>query len=162
MTKINKIDKMIQKKQEPQVMKNLVYMNHNINTNCKARLKPYTVLESKSFVTIEKGHNGVDFDNYLNNLYHHRFMICPEGNGMDTHRTWEALYMGTIPIEKRNLNNRFYEDLPICLVDDWEEITESFLEKAFHRIKSTDWNLKKLEFNFWANKIVSSCLVNEQ
>ena len=37
--------------------------------------------------------------------------------------------MGSIPIELRNLNNRFYIDLPICFVDDWKEVTESFLKK---------------------------------
>jgi len=157
MTKVNKIEKMIQKKQDPKRIKNHVYMNHNIDTNCKERLKPYTVLNGRSFMTIEKGHNGKDFDNYLDNLYQHQFMICPEGNGIDTHRTWEALYMGTIPIEKRNLNNRFYEDLPICFVDDWEEITDSFLEKAYHRIYNTEWDLKELEFNYWNTKILSTC-----
>jgi hypothetical protein len=162
MMKVNKILIMKEVLKNPQVMRNLVYMNHNINTNTQARLKPYSVLNNKPFVTVEKGYNGQDFNKYIDNLYHHRFMICPEGNGMDTHRTWESLYMGVIPIEKRNANNRFYEDYPICFVDDWEEITESFLEKAFHRIQSMNWDLKKLEFNYWANKIKSSCQISVQ
>ena len=61
--------------------------------------------------------------------------------------------MGCIPIEKRNLNNRFYEDLPICFVNDWEEITEEFLVRELIRIRTTDWNMEKLTFAYWANKI---------
>jgi len=31
---------------------------------------------------------------YLRDLARHRFVLCPPGNGLDTHRTWEALLMG--------------------------------------------------------------------
>ena len=30
------------------------------------------------------------------------FIYSPEGTGIDCHRTWEALYLNTIPIMKRN------------------------------------------------------------
>ena len=30
------------------------------------------------------------------------FELCPEGNGMDTHRFYEALFLNTIPIVKKN------------------------------------------------------------
>ena len=93
------------------------------------------------------------FDEYLDNIYNHKFVFSPEGNGMDTHRTWECLYVGTIPIERRNLNNRFYTDLPICFVDNWEDLTEEFLESEFIRIKSVHGIWKKLTFEYWKNKI---------
>ena len=80
-------------------------------------------------------------------------MICPEGHGIDTHRTWETLYLNSIPIEIRNINNSFYEDLPICLVDSWEEITEDFLNKEYNRINEKKYNLEKLDFNYWLKKI---------
>ena len=61
--------------------------------------------------------------------------------------------MGCIPIEKRNLNNRFYADLPICFVNDWEEVTEEFLVRELIRIRSTEWNMEKLTFTYWKNLI---------
>ena len=79
--------------------------------------------------------------------------MCPEGNGIDTHRTWECLYMNTIPIEKININNQYYTDLPICFVNRWKEITEEFLEKEYIRINSIKWNMNKLSFEYWRNKI---------
>jgi len=129
--------------------RNLLYINHNIRTNPEEREKPYKVLEGKYWVTADHGANGSDFPNYLLALCQHPFIVCPQGHGMDTVRTWEALYMGCIPIEKRNLNNRFYTDLPICFVNDWEEITEEFLVRELIRIRTTEWNMNKLTFSYW-------------
>jgi hypothetical protein len=135
--------------------KNLVYMNHNIKTNLEERIIPYKVLEEKPWVTVEKGVNGKGFDEYLENIYNHSFIVCPRGNGFDTHRTWETLYMGSIPIEKRNINNQFYTDLPICFVDDWEEVTEEFLNKWLDEASSKSWNMDKLMFNYWKERVLS-------
>jgi hypothetical protein len=134
------------------VYKNLVYINHNIETNPN-RKKPYEVLKGESWVTMEHGKNGQGIGNYIDNVYNHPFVICPEGHGMDTHRTWECLYLRTIPIEKRNINNQFYTDLPICFVDDWEEITEKFLFDEFKRMAEVKWNLAKLNFDYWKQLI---------
>ena len=32
---------------------------------------------------------------YLRTLGQHRFVLSPRGNGLDAHRTWEALMVGT-------------------------------------------------------------------
>ena len=51
-----------------------------------------------------------------------RYIAAPRGNGLDTHRFWEALYRGSIPIVKKN----FWSDamahlgLPLATVGDWE------------------------------------------
>lgn len=155
---VDKKNKMLAKMQEEhkniyQLTGNLVYMNFNVGTNAGKRAEPYNLLKDKSWVTVKMGENGQDFDGYIDSVYNHKFVVCPEGNGMDTHRTWECLYMGTIPIEKRNLNNRFYTDLPICFVDDWGQVTENFLEDEYIRIKSLIWNHSKLGFEYWKNKI---------
>lgn len=141
-------------KQTPPVIKNLLYVNHNIATNPAERQAPYQIFDGKSWVTLQHGKNGAGFTEYLNQLYSHKFILCPQGHGIDTVRTWEALYMGVIPVEKRNLNNRFYTDLPICFVNNWEEITEDFLNAEYERIKSTEWNMEKLKFSYWKDKIL--------
>jgi hypothetical protein len=64
--------------------------------------------------------------------------------------------MGTIPIEKRNINNSFYTDLPICFVNDWEEITEEFLNNEYEIIKNNNFNFDKLDFDYWRKKILNS------
>jgi hypothetical protein len=135
------------------VQKNLMYVNHNVSTNPHERMKPYVLFAGKPWVTLEKGNNGKGFDEYLNNIYTHPFVLCPQGNGIDTHRLWECLYLGTIPIVKKCIHNTFYSDLPICEVHDWEEIDETFLNHELHRIQNTEYDLSKLTFSYWADKI---------
>ena len=151
---VHKKDKILKKVSESRTYRNLVYMNHSIATNPTIRGRIYQLYEGESWITSSRGSNRPDlFDEYLDNIYNHKFVICPQGNGLDTHRTWECLYAGTIPIEKRNLNNRFYDDLPICFVDNWEDLTPEFLESEFIRIKHGTWNMKKLTFEYWENRI---------
>jgi hypothetical protein len=150
-----KLKKMEEKLLQPRKYRNIMYVNHTIAHNPEHRAKSYQIFKDKSWATIQYGHNGKGFDEYLDNLYNHNFTISPEGNGIDCPRTWECLYMGTIPIEKRNINNQFYIDLPICFVDDWDEVTEDFLVSEYVRIKTGKWNMEKLTFEYWKNKIVS-------
>jgi len=149
-----KKEKMENRVLHPRIYKNTVYMNHNASTNPEKREFLYSLFGGESWVTSERGKNGRGFTEYLEDIYDHNFVICPEGNGMDTHRTWETLYMRSIPIEKRNINNQFYTDLPICFVDDWSEITLAFLGSEYKRIKNGVWNMKKLTFEYWRNKIL--------
>lgn len=150
---IQKQNKILKKLESVKKAYNLVYMNYNINTNMKERINSYNLLKDRNFVTVEMKNNGQDYDNYINKIYNHKFVICPEGNGIDTHRKWETLYLNSIPIEKRNINNSYYMDLPICFVDSWEEITEEFLNKEYNRIINTKWNLDKLKMTYWIEKI---------
>jgi hypothetical protein len=154
---INKKKKMLIKMQTGRGYKNLVYMNHKISTNISERTKPYDFFVKQSYCTTRMGTNGLDFADYLDNLYNHPFIVCPQGNGMDTHRFWEALYMGTIPIVKKDLNNWFYTDLPALFVDEWEQCTKSFLFNEWERIRETKFDLSMLEFDYWKDKILS-CL----
>lgn len=152
---IRKTDKMEAKLRTEKNYLNLVYMNHNINTNINKRLEPYQILKKKSWVTSVEGKNGHKYDEYLNNIYNHYFVVCPEGNGIDTHRIWETLYMGSYPIVINNVNNSYFSDLPICYIDDWAELTETFLFEWINQHTGHEWNYKKLYFEYWKNKIWS-------
>jgi hypothetical protein len=153
---INKLKKIENKRINPENKNRLLYINHNINTNPKERLSPYKIFGNSEYVTLFYGKNGNNFDEYLNNISSHKFVLCPEGNGTDTHRTWECLYLGTIPIEKKNINNSFYQDLPICFVDDWSDINEEFLNQEYERICRKDFNLSKLNFDYWKERILEN------
>ena len=134
-------------------IKNLMYVNINVYNNINERGKIPFLFSKKPWVTYFDGMNGVDFNSYLDNIYNHHFVISPIGGGFESHRLWESLYLGSIPIVKRCINYSFYEDLPICFVDDYSEITEDFLKKELLRIRDIDWNLDKLKFSYWEQKI---------
>jgi hypothetical protein len=42
------------------------------------------------------------YGEYLKELSQHHFCLCVRGNGLDTHRFWESLYLGVIPVVINN------------------------------------------------------------
>jgi len=151
-----KIEKIKNIGNTPKSIRNLVYLNVNVANNKEVRQPIYNILQNKKYVTIEYGKNGISFDMYLDNLYHHCFMICPEGHGIDVHQPWESLYANTIPIQKKNINNSGWRDLPICWLDNWKQLEdEEFLAKEYIRIKTQEWNMSKLTFTYWKDIILN-------
>jgi hypothetical protein len=60
-------------------------------------------------------------------LRNSRFVISPPGNGPDCHRTWEAIYLGAVPIVLRKFWN-FKEMLPVLVVDNYENLEQDILK----------------------------------
>lgn len=90
---------------------------------------------------------------FCENLMRYAFCLCPRGNGIDTHRMWEALYMGCIPICKRHHAHEFNNRLPILFVNEWTDITSELL---FYGHKSVDlslFNSDLLKMSYWKKKI---------
>lgn len=58
------------------------------------------------------------------------FVPSPAGNGIDCHRTWEALYLGAVPVVLRS--EYFGErNWPVLVVDSWSEL----LDKKSNELK---------------------------
>lgn len=149
----DKPNKILNKLKEIKEYKNLLYVNFNIKNNTKERQEPYILFKDKSWVTMKYYKNGERFDEYCDDIFNHKFILSPDGNGVDTHRLWETLYLKSIPVIKHSINADFYIDLPICFVNQWEEINEDFLNNEYERIINKKWNLEKLNFDYWKNKI---------
>ena len=49
-----------------------------------------------------------------------RFVLSPPGNGIDCHRTWEALFLGAIPIVKRSFWPFSEFVVGARVVEDWD------------------------------------------
>lgn len=81
------------------------------------------------------------------------FVLCPEGNGPDTHRVWEALVLGCVPVVRRNLLSEFISDLPVVVVDEWQEISARYLEDAIESLSSGKFNYAKLFLEYWRKQI---------
>ena len=58
----------------------------------------------------------------------HKYVVAPRGNGIDTHRLWEALYLGCVPVVARSSLDSIYAELPVLIVKDWKDVTATFLE----------------------------------
>lgn len=149
--KVGKQMMIVDQVKKEQKYKNLVYLNCNPKTNPDKRLPLFTIFYEVPWVTIEQPN--LPLAQYIEQVYSHKFILCPEGNGIDTHRLWESIYLNVIPIVKRCSNTIQYDDLPICFVDSWKEVTEEFLNKEFERIKGQQWNLARTNFTYWRSRI---------
>lgn len=103
--------------------------------------------------------NGYSFEDYAKLLVSSYFCVCPRGNGIDTHRFWEALYCGAIPIVEQCTNIYFYEKLklPMMVVKDLTQVTLqsliSFLEMWPRNYKSMKECQKYLYMDYWVKYI---------
>jgi tRNA A37 threonylcarbamoyladenosine synthetase subunit TsaC/SUA5/YrdC len=148
------LDCMIQVMNENIEKTKLVYMNFNINTYPIERQYVFNLFHNKSWVSVGSIENTLEGrTQFLREIKSHDFVLCPRGNGLDTHRLWETLYMGSIPIVKRDIGNKEFEDLPICFIDHWEQINPEFLEKEKQRIQNNSWNMDRLKISYWIDKI---------
>lgn len=96
---------------------------------------------------------GADFEDYLVELREHRFALSPPGRGLDTHRTWEALMVGTIPIVIRSPLDILYDQLPVLIIDDWSEITPEFLEEQYLEFQKGVYDFSRLYARYWKEKV---------
>jgi Exostosin family len=142
--------------QEPKQRKNLVYMNFSVKTYPEEREHVWNLFSSKPWVT--KGEHTPTMEGrteFLRDMRNHDFVLCPRGAGIDTHRLWETLYMGSIPIVKWDIVHSNWIDLPILFINSWKNITEERLIQEYIRISTRSWNWKKLHVEYWINYIQS-------
>lgn len=87
------------------------------------------------------------------NQINYSFVLSPHGNGLDCHRTWEALVLGCIPIVKTSAIDSLYDDLPVLIVSNWEDVNEELLKNTIHKFTVTTFNYDKLKLRYWMNLI---------
>jgi hypothetical protein len=80
------------------------------------------------------------------------FVPSPAGNGIDCHRTWEALYLGALPVILRS--EYFGEsDWPVLVIDSWSELLEKnsnelkdiYINKAIDQKQAIQFGVNILE-----------------
>ena len=86
----------------------------------------------------------VPYPEYLARLGAARFCVSPRGHGIDTHRTWEALYLRTVPIVTRSALTDEYADLPWLVLDDWSQFASLELSAALYERVMGDWDPRSL------------------
>lgn len=131
--------------------KKLIYLNFNKQTNPQERESLYFHFKDTDTITVRNPKDIKDKNNYIEELIQHKFCMCPPGNGIDTHRVWECLYLGIIPVVKKCINISFFEDLPILIVENFTDLVgeEKHLEKIYVEYHSKNWNLDKLTVGYW-------------
>ncbi len=131
---------------------NSLYLNFAIGTFPEERQRAYSLLSKApfSYPSLPKQFNG-----YLRDLASCKFVASPRGNGLDTHRLWEALYVGSYPIVKSSTLDPLYADLPVVIIHDWSEVTKEFLDQKEKELKGKTFSLEKLYMDYWVHLIDS-------
>jgi hypothetical protein len=89
--------------------------------------------------------------NYYRSLPTYKFVISPEGNGIDCHRHYEALIAGCIPVVERNeFIERKYGNCPILYTTDYREITPDYLETRYQEMLDTKYDFSNLFLDNWS------------
>lgn len=104
-----------------------IYMNFTMVTNMDKRNECYLIFKDSDKVTKKQN---CSIEEYYNDLCKSKYVLCPEGTGIDTHRVYESILCGAIPVVLRNSLSHMYEKLPVCILDKW---TDEFYE---HNIRN--------------------------
>jgi hypothetical protein len=130
----------------------LAYLNFSSHTNNQKRKKIIDDYGNKSWV--QKNSNIATLS-YMNEVANSKYVFSPPGWGIDTHRFWEALYLGSIPIVEYSINNSMFNMYPIVFYDENQPITESeLLDNYDSKLRSID--TEKLTVSWWFNNIIQS------
>jgi hypothetical protein len=107
---------------------------------CLEREKQRRDLLSQGF----REQSPLPYKQYLQELSTYKYCFCPRGNGLDTHRFWECIYLNVIPICERNtLTEMIQKEYPqIVLVDTFNELP-SYLQYTFPDFQVPIINLKE-------------------
>ena len=133
------------------------YLNVSVKKDRgKERSQAAEILSCKNFCYKS---NPKPFYDYLCDLARSKFVFSPRGSGLDCYRTWEAMLLDAIPIVKHSAIDSLYEGLPVLLIDDWNAITEEFLQKEYDRIQlqvsRQKFKMEKLYADYWFDLINS-------
>lgn len=103
----------------------IMYLNFRINTNYFHRNKLYKIFKDKTWVDIDEPN--ISKSSYLKKIKQSNFTLCPWGNGVDTHRLWEAIYLGSIPITKQHMIYKKLLPSHIVSVDSYKNISKQLI-----------------------------------
>jgi len=135
----------------------------NINPNTYGYRK--SVLDALSQNTDFEISTNKPYGEYLKELSQHRFCLCMRGNGLDTHRFWESLYLGVIPVVINNSITKctnFIQylrllEVPFVEMTGDEVFQKSFFSESLYKSKivqtnSSMWSLRSLKMSFYTSK----------
>lgn len=130
----------------PHKIKNIYFFfsestNPPVRTECRRVLSQQAKIEWTSSVQME-------YMAYLRTLSEHRYGVCPEGNGLDTHRLWECIALQVIPIMKQSAFTervrRFLHPYPMMIVDKWEDVDPDRLQREYRFPRYPFYNISTM------------------
>lgn len=110
---------------------NLLFGSFNVETNREIRESLRDQLAASAYGYPVQRLSPVE---YRRKVAYSKFVLSPPGNGPDCHRTWEAIYLGAIPVVLKGfIAPELVEDLPVIVVENYAQFLEGS-ELALHNL----------------------------
>ena len=130
----------------------LLYANFDVSTNRKEREKALSYAKTAVGDNLRIVQTRIPNEEYLKQVGNTKFVLSPAGNGLDCHRTWEALLMGAVPVLVSSPLDSLFENQPAVILKDWSSLNSSLLLSLDFR--NYDNHLADvLKAEFWAERI---------
>lgn len=99
----------------------------------------------------------IDPQSHREALAEYAFVLSPPGNGLDTHRTWEAMYLKCVPIVTRSYLSEYYEGigLPVWIIDSYDDVatlSEDQLREKYRELEHK-FESPALWLDYWSDQI---------
>lgn len=138
------------------IPKKLIYANYNENTNLQHRKQLNNIIDKVTHITSTPAK--LNIKEFFNEILDHKMVLCPIGNGIDTHRLWETLYCNRVPVIFKMGEYKIYklyEQLPIIILHSFDEILDKkYMLKQYEQIMLKQYNIKLLCSQYWISEII--------
>jgi hypothetical protein len=135
----------------------LLYINFQFYTTDRHRLFVHFKTQySEKQVTCKQQ---CSFDEFLEDLATHKYVLCPTGNGLDCYRTLESVYMGAVPIVETRLGSLgpyIGLNVPLLTYPNLFMVDPYELEDIYPAITNRDYDFTKALWPYWETRI-SQC-----
>lgn len=104
----------------PNVQRDIdIYVNFTVGTNTAKRNECLDTFAGDPRVVT---HTGLSKQEYYDDLCRSKYVLCPEGTGMDTHRFYEAVFCGATPVVLRNSLSDLYLQYQCKIIEKWSDL----------------------------------------
>ena len=137
-----------------QTKRESLYVNFNQNTNRKVRNGILKILKKKNFTTT--GSYGLEVSDYIKDIKHNQYVLCPTGNGFDTYRLWETLIIGSSPVVNSTKNYLEFRNLPIYYFNNSKELNLKYLKSkndTIQELENKNITRNYLTTSYWMNDL---------
>jgi hypothetical protein len=125
---------------EPQPERTILCLvNFLIGTNQQEREAVYNEFKNDPLCTVQheymhyplgKSLNFSDAEtqqrrlNFYRDVKRSKYILCPSGTGLDTHRVYEAILLGATPIVRSSPLDSLYATMPVRIVNEWKDVRD--------------------------------------
>lgn len=137
--------------------KNKIYVSWNDYTyeryDLRQDLVEWQAYAGNDSLTWRRPVDGQDtYEDYIENLRTHKYVVSPKGNGADCYRTLESIYMKCFTFVEDTPTN-YLTDLPVYKYKTVDDIIRCYNDDGYSKMKEGFHIDEKVKLSYWENLI---------